>query len=71
MQQVEIRIKGQIDETWSEWFEGFSVTYTQCNETILSGEVVDQSALYGVISKLRDLGLTLVSVNPQEQEENN
>ncbi|MGD2026959.1 MAG: hypothetical protein PVI99_04010 [Anaerolineales bacterium] len=66
MQRVEIRVEGQIDETWSEWFEGFSVTHTEQNETILIGELPDQTALYGVITKLRDLGLKLISVIPLE-----
>jgi hypothetical protein len=63
MQQVEIIVEGQIDETWVEWFEGFSLTYTERNQTILVGDVSDQSALYGTITRLRDLGLDLISVN--------
>lgn len=66
MQRVEIRVEGQIDETWAEWFEGFSVAHTGQNETVLTGELPDQTALYGVITKLRDLGLKLVSVIPME-----
>ena len=62
MQSVEIRIKGHIDENWSEWFEGFVITHNEEDETILSGTIVDQAALYGVLAKLRDLGLPLVSV---------
>jgi hypothetical protein len=69
MQSVEIRIKGQIDENWSEWFDGLTITYTDQDETILTGPVVDQAALYGLIAKLRDLGLPLVSVNPSEMED--
>ena len=68
MQRVEICIEGQIDKAWSEWFEGFSVTHTHQNETIITGEVPDQSALYGMITKLRDLGLKLVSVSSQEMD---
>ena len=66
MQQVEIRVKGQIDERWSEWLEGLTITHTEDGETVLSGSVIDQSALYGVIGRLRDLGLPLLSVNPSE-----
>ena len=66
MQQVEIRVRGQIDERWSEWLEGLTVTHTTEGETVLSGSVIDQSALYGVIARLRDLGLPLLSVNPSE-----
>jgi len=56
-------VKGQIDEHWSDWFEGLEITHTDQDETILTGDVVDQSALYGLIAKLRDLGLPLISVN--------
>ena len=69
MQQVEIRVKGQIDERWSEWLEGLAITHTGEGETVLSGSVMDLSALYGVIARLRDLGLPLLSVNHLEEEE--
>jgi len=62
MRNVEIHVEGYIDKTWSEWFEGFTLTFTEQNETLLSGVVPDQSALYAVITKLRDIGLTLVLV---------
>jgi hypothetical protein len=63
MQTVEIRIKGRIDPHWSDWFADLAITHSGQDETILSGEVVDQAALYGLIARLRDLGLPLVSVN--------
>lgn len=66
MQRVEIRVEGRIDKTWSEWFEGFTLTYTEQNETLINGEVPDQAALYGMITRLRDLGLTLVSVTSKD-----
>ena len=66
MQSVEIRVKGQIDEHWSDWFEDLTITHTDENETILSGTVVDQAALYGLLARLRDLGLPLLSVNSAE-----
>jgi len=69
MQSVEIRVKGRIDEHWSDWFAGLTITHTDQGETILSGTVVDQSALYGLLAKLRDLGLPLVSVQPSEVAE--
>lgn len=62
MLEVEVRITGQIAEHWSAWFEGLVVRHTGQGETILSGDVVDQAALYGLLAKLRDLGLPLVSV---------
>jgi hypothetical protein len=66
---VEIRVKGRIDEDWSEWFQGLSIRYTEQDETLLSGEVVDQSELYGLLAKLRDLGLALISVKHSGEEE--
>jgi hypothetical protein len=69
MLQVEIRVKGQIAEHWSSWFEDMTLTYTDEGETVLSGAVADESALYGLIAKLRDLGLPLVSVDSAEIEE--
>jgi hypothetical protein len=62
MLSVEIRVKGHIDEDWSEWFEGFVITHNEADETILMGSIPDQTALYGMLAKLRDLGLSLVSV---------
>jgi hypothetical protein len=66
MLRVEIRVKGQIDEHWSSWFEDLTLTYTDQDETVLSGTVADESALYGLIARLRDLGLALVSVDSEE-----
>ena len=66
MQNVEIRVKGHIDEHWSGWFEDLTITHTEEDQTILLGTVVDQAALYGLLSKLRNLGLSLISVNSQE-----
>jgi hypothetical protein len=63
MHQVEIRVKGQIDKRWSEWLDGLAVAHTEEGETVLAGSVVDQAALYGLIAKLRDLGLPLAAVN--------
>ena len=69
MLRAEIRVKGQIDPQWSEWFEEFTITHADPGETVLTGDVADQSALYGLIAKLRDLGLPLVSVDSAEIEE--
>ena len=63
MRQVEIRVKGYINEDWSEWFDGLTIIHSDRNETIITGPIVDQSALYGMLNRLRDLGLPLVSVN--------
>ncbi len=58
-----IRVKGHLDPCWSEWFEGLTVTRAEGGETILSGPVADQAALHGLLAKVRDLNLTLISVN--------
>jgi len=62
MPQVEIRVEGHIDQAWSEWLDGLTLTHTERGETLLAGPVGDQAALYGLIAKLRDLGLKLLSV---------
>jgi hypothetical protein len=67
MQRVEIRVKGQIDQHWSDWFDDLTVTHTDQNETVLTGPIVDQAALHGLLAKLRDLGLPIVSVNLSEE----
>ena len=63
MQRVEICVEGRLDMAWVDWLDGFSLTYTGQNETVLTGQVTDQAALYGLIAKLRDLGVKLLSVN--------
>ena len=65
MQRVEIRVKGRIDEHWSDWFDDLTITHAD-DETVLTGTVADQAALYGLLAKLQDLGLLLVSVQPSE-----
>ena len=67
MQIVAIKIKGKVDESWAEWFEGFQLVHQEPDETILTGLVVDQAAFYGLIGKLRDLGLEVLAVNSTEQ----
>ena len=59
----QIRIVGQLDEEWTDWFSGFSVNHEGKKITELTGSVIDQSALFGVLKKIRDLGLQLISVN--------
>jgi hypothetical protein len=59
---VEIVVKGRIDEHWSQWLEGLAITHGERDETVLVGEVIDQSALYGLLTKLRDMGLPLLAV---------
>jgi len=66
MQRVEIRIEGHLDQTWADWLDGFTLTHTEGGETVLTGKVKDQAALYGLIAKLRDLGVKLLSVKSGE-----
>ncbi len=64
----EIRIRGHLGSQWSEWFDGLTLTLEENGETILTGPVVDQAALHGLLKKVRDLGMPLVSVNRVEPE---
>jgi hypothetical protein len=66
--RYEIRVKGHLPEHWSEWLEGLAVIHDPNGETVLSGSLRDQAALFRVVVKVRDLGLTLLSVNPIEGE---
>lgn len=63
MQQVEIHVEGHLDTQWAEWLNGFTLAHTVQNQTILRGSVKDQADLYGLMAKLRDLGVKLVSVS--------
>ncbi|TFD62591.1 hypothetical protein E3T39_01175 [Cryobacterium suzukii] len=61
--QYEIRLQGQLDETWGEWFEGFTLINENDGTTTLTGPVMDQSALHGLMRRVANLGVTLISVN--------
>jgi hypothetical protein len=65
---VEIRVKGQLDSTWSQWLEGLEVSYLENGEMILFGQLVDQAWLMGVLNKLVRLNLTLLTVNEVENK---
>lgn len=67
----EIRLAGQLDDRWQDWFDGMSVTLEADGTTLLSGPVPDQPALYGILRRVRDLGLPLVSVNRVEESKPN
>jgi hypothetical protein len=58
----EIRVRGVLDASWSDWFEGLTICPQENGDTLLTGPVRDQSALHGLLAKIRDLGLPLLSV---------
>jgi len=64
----EIRLKGHLDARWSGWFDGLSISRESDGTTIVHGFVADQAALHGLLAKVRDLGLPLVSVTHSEPE---
>jgi hypothetical protein len=65
-QCYEIRIKGHLDDRRAEWFEGLTITLEEDGNTLLTGPVLDQAMLHGLLKRVRDLGLSLVSVSPLE-----
>jgi hypothetical protein len=66
-----ITVRGHLDEQWSAWFEGMTITNTANGEALLAGPVKDQTALHGLLIKIRDLGLPLIAVVPTSTPENN
>jgi hypothetical protein len=66
LQCYEIRVKGHISDRLAEWFEGLTITLEVDGDTLLTGPVVDQAALHGLLKKVRDLGMPLVLVRPLE-----
>ena len=63
MAVYEVRVKGHLDGRWSEWFEGLTIFNVEDGIAVLSGEIVDQSALHGILAKVHDLGLPLIAVS--------
>ncbi len=68
-QYFEIRIKGQLSDVWADWFEGMTIDYLDNDEMLLSGYIVDQSALMGTLNKLARLNLKLLSLNELNKPE--
>jgi hypothetical protein len=68
-ERYEIRIKGHLDNRWASWFSDLTFTREDNGETLLTGTLVDQAALYGVLRKVRDLGMPLISVTRVRPEQ--
>lgn len=64
----QIRIKGHLDATWAEWFEGLTISNLEGGEALLSGNLPDQSALQGILKRISDLGMALISMNAVSEE---
>ena len=67
-ESYEIRVKGHLDVRWADWFDGLTLTRESDGTTVLRGSVVDQAALYGLLGKVRDLGLPLIAVNRRRHQ---
>ena len=61
-----VRVKGHLSDDWSTWFDDLSITKLENGDTLISGPIEDQAALYGLLTKVRDLGLSLLAVNRVE-----
>ena len=64
----QIRIRGHLGNPWTDWFDGMTIALEDNGDTLLTGPVVDQAALYGLLKKVRDLGMPLVSVIPVQSD---
>ena len=67
--RYEIRLQGLLGPEWAEWFDGMEIRAEAGGRTVLSGPIADQAALHGLLARVRDLNLVLVSVNPVEPPE--
>jgi len=64
----QIRIEGHLDAQWADWFSGLTITLEENGNTLLTGSIVDQAALFGLLKKVRDLGMPLISLNRVEPD---
>jgi hypothetical protein len=67
--RYEIRLTGHLDARWTEWFDGLAVSHGSDGTTVISGHIVDQAALHGLLQRVRDLGLPLISVRQVEDDQ--
>jgi hypothetical protein len=65
----QIRLKGHLGSQWEDWFEGLTITLEDNGDTLITGPMIDQAALHGLLKKVRDLGMPLVSVSPVEHSQ--
>lgn len=63
-QHYEIRLKGHLHLSWSEWLDDMTIIHQDNGETLLTGPIADQAALHSILKKIRDIGIALISVNP-------
>lgn len=63
--RAKIKVQGHLDKKWKDWFDGMDITYENSN-TIISGNITDEAYMYGILNKIRDLNLKLISINPFE-----
>jgi hypothetical protein len=68
MYRYEIRVQGHLDQRWSEWFDGLTISYDADDNTVLRGPLVDEAALHGVLIKVRDLALPLLAVSREKTD---
>lgn len=66
--RCEIRVRGHLDDAWTAWFDGLAIARTEDGETVLAGDLPDQAALHGALTKVRDLGLPLLAVICDERD---
>ena len=69
--QYEIRVEGHLTERWAAWFDGLSITSADDGTTVIRGTVIDQAALHGLLQRLRDIGIPLISLTPVEATDTN